>query len=47
MTAAENFAALRQFWLEHCDAVEVLIMDHGTEFGADFEHLCQSRGSCL
>ena len=24
--------------------MEVLIMDQGTEFGADFQHLCQSRG---
>ena len=23
--------------------MEVLIMDQGTEFGADFQHLCQSR----
>ena len=34
---------LRQFWLKHHDAMEVLIMDQGTEFGADFQHLCQSR----
>ena len=24
--------------------MEVLIMDQGTEFGADFQHLCHSRG---
>ena len=42
MTA--TFSTLRQFWLKHYDAMEVLIMDHGTEFGADFQHLCQSRG---
>ena len=24
--------------------MEVLVMDQGTEFGADFQHLCQSRG---
>ena len=43
MTATETFSTLRQFWLKHYDAVEVLIMDQGTEFGADFQHLCQSR----
>ena len=43
MTANETFSTLRQFWLTHCDDMEVLIMDHGTEFGADFHHLCQSR----
>ena len=35
---------LRQFWLKHNDAIKVLIMDQGTEFGADFQHLSQSRG---
>ena len=44
MTATQTFPTLRQFWLEHYDAMEVLIMDQGTEFGADFQHLCQSRG---
>ena len=44
MTATETFSSLRQFWLRHYDAIEVLIMDHGSEFGADFQHLCQSRG---
>ena len=44
MTATETFSTLRQFWLKHYDAMEVLIMDQGTEFGADFQHLCQSRG---
>ena len=44
MTATETFSTLRQFWLKHCDAVEVMIMDQGAEFGADFQHLCQSRG---
>ena len=44
MTATETFSTLRQFWLKHCDAMEVLIVDQGTEFGADFQHLCQSRG---
>ena len=39
----ETFSTLRQFWLKHYDAMEVLIMDQGTEFGADFQHLCQSR----
>ena len=43
MTATETFSTLRQFWLKHYDAMEVLIMDQGTEFGADFQHLCQSR----
>ena len=43
MTATETFSTLRQFWLKHCDAMEVLIMDQGTEFGAEFQHLCQSR----
>ena len=32
MTAAETLATLRQFWLKHCDAMAVLIMDQGTEF---------------
>ena len=45
MTATETLSTLRQFWLKHYDAVEVLIMDHGTEFGAKFQHLCQSRGT--
>ena len=44
MTATETFSTLRQFWLKHYDAMEVLIMDQGTEFGADVQHLCQSRG---
>ena len=44
MTATETFSTLRQFWLKHYDVMEVLIMDQGTEFGADFQHLCQSRG---
>ena len=43
MTATETFSTLRQFWLKHHDAMEVLIMDQGIEFGADFQHLCQSR----
>ena len=43
MTATETFSTLRQFWLKRYDAVEVSIMDKGTEFGADFQHLCQSR----
>ena len=38
MTATETFSTLRQFWLKHYHAMEVLIMDH-----ADFQHLCQSR----
>ena len=36
MTALETFSTLRQFWLKHDDAMEVLVMDQGTEFGADF-----------
>ena len=44
MTATETFSTLRQCWLKHYDAMEVPIMDQGTEFGADFQHLCQSRG---
>ena len=45
MTATETFSTLRLFWLKHYDAMEVLIvMDQGTEFGADFQHMCQSRG---
>ena len=44
MTATGTFSVLRQFWLKHYGAIEVLIMDQGTEFGADFQHLCQSRG---
>ena len=43
MTATETLSTLRQFWLKHYDAMEVLIMDQGTEFGADIQHLCQSR----
>ena len=44
MTATETFSTLRQLWLEHHDAMEALIMDQGTEFGADVQHLCQTRG---
>ena len=44
MTATETFSTLRQFCLKHYDAMEVLIMDQCTEFGADFQHLCQSSG---
>ena len=44
MTTTGTFSTLLQFWLKHYDAMEVLIMDQGTEFGADFQHLCQSRG---
>ena len=47
MTTTETFSTLRQFWLKHYDAMEVVIMDQGTEFGADFQHLCQSGVSCL
>ena len=43
MTATQTFSTMRQFWLKHYDAMEVLIMDLGTEFDADFQHLCQSR----
>ena len=32
MTATETFSTLQQFWLKHYDAMEVLIMDQGTEF---------------
>ena len=39
-----RFATLRQFWLKQYDAMEVSIMDQGTEFGSDFQHLCQYRG---
>ena len=46
MTATETFATLRLFWLKHSDAIEVLIMDQGTEFDTKFQHLCQSRGYC-
>ena len=31
MTATETFSTLRQFWLKHYDAMEVLIMDQGTD----------------
>ena len=44
MTVTETLSTLRQFWLKHNDAMDGLIMDQGTEFGADFQHLCQSRG---
>ena len=44
MIATETFSTVRRFWLKHYDSMEVLIMDQGTEFGADFQHLCQSRG---
>ena len=43
MTATETFDMLRRFWPKYYDAMEVLIMDRGTEFGADFQHLCQYR----
>ena len=39
-----DLATLRRFLLKLYDAMEVLIMDQGTEFGADFQHLCRSRG---
>ena len=35
MTVTETFSTLRQFWLKHNDAKEVLIMDQGTEFGVN------------
>ena len=41
MTATETFSTLRQFWLKHFDAMEV--SNQGTEFGSDFQRLCQSR----
>ena len=44
MTATGTFATLRRFWLKHYDATEILIMDRGTEFSADHQQLCQSRG---
>ena len=43
MTVNETFFTLRQFWLKHYDAMEVLIMDQGTEFGADVQPLCSLR----
>ena len=43
MTATETFSTLRTFRLKHYDAMEVLIMDQATQFGADFQHQCQSR----
>ena len=46
MTATDTFCTLRQFWVKHYDAMEVLIMDQGTEFGADFQHLCHPGGYC-
>ena len=44
MTAAETFTTLRQFWLKHHDAKEVLITDQGSEFRADFRQMCQFTG---
>ena len=44
MTVTETFSTLRQFLFKHYDAMEVLIMDQRTEFGADFQHLYQSWG---
>ena len=44
MTANETFSTLRHFSLKHYDALAVLIMDQGTEFGVDLQHLCQSKG---
>ena len=45
MTATEIFSTLRQLWLKHDDALEVLIMDQGTEFGCN---TCVNPGvSCL
>ena len=40
MTAAEISTTLRRFWLKLYDPMEVLIMDQGTEFGADFQQMC-------
>ena len=42
MTATETFSTLRQFWLKHYDAMEVL-MDQGTEFGAE-SNTCANPG---
>ena len=47
MTATETFDIFRRFWLKYYDAMEVLVMDRGTEFGADFQHLCQYRDTLL
>ena len=44
MTATETFATLGLSWLKNFDAVEILIVDQGTEIGADFQQLCQSSG---
>ena len=44
MTAAETFTTLRRLWLKYYDAREVFITDQGTEFGADFQQVCQFRG---
>ena len=44
ITANETFVTLRQFRLKHYDAMKFLIMDQGTAFGAESQHLCQSRG---
>ena len=47
MTATETFAMFRRFWLKYYDAMEVLIMDQGTEFGHDSQHLRQYRDTLL
>ena len=44
MTATETFSTLRQFWLKHYDAMEVLIMDQGTESGGRFPTLVPIHG---
>ena len=43
MTLAETFHTATVLAQKNYGAMEVLIMDQGTEFGADFQHLCQTR----
>ena len=45
ISAEETFSTPRLIWLKNFDAMEVLIMDQGTEFGADFQGLCYNCGT--
>ena len=47
MTATETFDTFRLSWLKQYDAMEVLFMDQGTEFGASLQHVCQYRDILL
>ena len=47
MTATETFSTLRQFWLKHYDAMEVLIMDQVPNLVPTFNTCANPGVSCL